>query len=144
VLEDDGDAARRADHLLPLDANLPLARIDETVDRAQQRRLAAAAGADDRDDLALADLEVDVLEHAQRAELLRDAVDLDAPSVAVGGAVCLPGGGGFAAAAASIAVAAHSDLLCQGRSRCVPTSAATLIDTPSSARTRTATIITSW
>ena len=42
----------------------------EQVDAAQQRRLARAAGADDRDDIALVEVEIDALEHLGRTELL--------------------------------------------------------------------------
>ena len=49
----------------------------EPVDRAAQRRLAGAGRADDDDDLALADGEVDVLEHVQVAEVLVDALQDD-------------------------------------------------------------------
>jgi hypothetical protein len=44
----------------------------EPVDRAAQRRLPRAGGADEDDDLALADGEVDVLEDVQVAEVFVD------------------------------------------------------------------------
>ena len=47
----------------------------------EERRLAAAAGADDRDDLAGTGAQRHVVEHAQRAEDLADALQEDAPLV---------------------------------------------------------------
>ena len=51
------------------------ARVDrlQPVDRPAQRRLAGAGRADDHDDLAAVDLQVDVLQHVQVAEPLVDA-----------------------------------------------------------------------
>ena len=45
----------------------------QSVDAAQQRGLAAAGRADDGDDLALADVEIDVTEHFERAVTLAEA-----------------------------------------------------------------------
>ena len=47
----------------------------QQVDAAQQRRLARAAGADDRDDVAPVEIEVDALEHVDGAEPLGQAAD---------------------------------------------------------------------
>ena len=49
----------------------------EPVDGAAQRRLAGPRGADDDDDLALADGQVDVLQDVQLAEVLVDALEYD-------------------------------------------------------------------
>ena len=51
----------------------PLARLDEAGDRLEQRRLAGAVGAEQRDDLALVDLEVDVEEHLHAVVVHVDA-----------------------------------------------------------------------
>ena len=59
---------------LAVDHDLALVVLLEQVDAAQQRGLARAAGADDRHDFALADLEVDALEDLGRAEALVDVV----------------------------------------------------------------------
>ena len=55
-----------------LGANPDLAGIvrQQAVDAAQQRGLAAAGWADNGNDLALADIEVDVAEHFERAVIL--------------------------------------------------------------------------
>src|SRR5882757_9637521 len=49
----------------------------QAVDAAQQRALARAAGAADRDDFAGADGEVDRLQHLERAEALAKPADLE-------------------------------------------------------------------
>ena len=46
----------------------------EAGDQAQQRRLAAAGGAEERDELAALDAELRVVDGLDRAEPLRDAV----------------------------------------------------------------------
>ena len=80
-LEDDPVVAvepgRRAG--LPLTVTSPDGRLDDVADDAEQRRLAAARRADQRDELALADVEVDALErgHAASLEHLREAADGD-------------------------------------------------------------------
>ena len=77
-------SARRAASALPscgqrLAVEGDRALVDglEPVDRAAQRRLAGAGRADDDDDLAALDGEVDVLEHVQLAEPLVHAVEDD-------------------------------------------------------------------
>ena len=58
---------------LPVHEHRPRARLDEVADDAQQRRLAAAGGADQGDELAGPDLEVDVEESGRAgAEGLRE------------------------------------------------------------------------
>ena len=84
ALEHHADVAAQAGELLallgqPLAVDGDLALLDglETVDRAAQRRLARARRADDDDDLAAGDLQVDVLQHVQFAEPLVDAGQAD-------------------------------------------------------------------
>ena len=76
-LEDDPVVAvePRAVRGLPVDEDLAGRRLDEIADDAQERRLPAARRADERDELAAPDLEVDVLERgdAALAERLRDS-----------------------------------------------------------------------
>ena len=75
-LEDDAVVAvePRAMRRLPVDEDLARRRLDEVADDAQERRLPAAGRADERDELAAAHLEVDVLERGDAAlpERLRD------------------------------------------------------------------------
>jgi len=59
----------------------------EPCGHAQAGRLAASRGTDDRDELAVADLEVDVL---QRDELLAALAEGAADAVEVDGRHCLP------------------------------------------------------
>ena len=59
---------------LAADRDLALLVLLEQVDAAQERGLARAAGADDRDHLAFLDLEVDPFQHLGRAEALVDVV----------------------------------------------------------------------
>ena len=62
TLEHDGDVAPRlGDHRI-VDQHLAGGGRQEAGDEAQKRRLAAAGPADDGDELALADLQVDVFE----------------------------------------------------------------------------------
>ncbi len=83
-LEDDPDPAAdpvgvhaRCRHLLPADEDPALVDRLQEVDAPQQRRLARARGADQADDLVLADLEVDPVQHLVGAERLAHAVELD-------------------------------------------------------------------
>src|SRR6185312_7141144 len=63
VLLEDEDVARVGlRHDLVLDADLAGRRLEETAGDVQQGRLAASRGADDADELAVEDLEVDVLQ----------------------------------------------------------------------------------
>ena len=64
VLEAEGDAA--------VDVDGAVVAVVEAADGAQQRALAAAALADDDEDLARLDLEVDAGEHGSRAEAAAD------------------------------------------------------------------------
>ena len=77
MLEHHGDARWRLHDALAVDQHLALAR-DEPVDAAQQRGLAAARGADQRHDLALAYGEVEIGEDGKLAIALAEAANLDA------------------------------------------------------------------
>src|SRR5205823_940028 len=79
VLEDDPVVAvlARLARGLAVDGDLPARRLDQVADDSQERRLAAPRGADQRDELALADLEVDPFHRGRLPEALRDAGDLD-------------------------------------------------------------------
>ncbi len=66
MLEHHGDAGDRLFDPLVADEDLAGIVRQQPVDAAQQRGLAAAGRADDRDDLAFAHVEVDVAEHFQR------------------------------------------------------------------------------
>ena len=63
----------------PLAVEEDLAAVDrvDAGDALDQRRLAGAVVADERHDLAVAHLEVDVVERLHRAEVLRDAAQLE-------------------------------------------------------------------
>src|SRR4029077_552625 len=52
-------------------------RALEEIHAAQQGRLARAAGPDDGDALALGELEIDALQHLERAEALMEIDDAD-------------------------------------------------------------------
>ena len=78
MLEHHGDAGDRTGDALPIDPDFALVRRDQAVDAAQQRGLAAAGRADDGDDLALADLEIDTAEDFKRPVALGQALHTDA------------------------------------------------------------------
>jgi hypothetical protein len=59
---------------VPRNSAAPRARLQQTAKDRQQRALAAAGGADDRDHLARADRERHVVEHLERAEAVADMV----------------------------------------------------------------------
>ena len=62
----------------PSTETVPLVGVDDAADDADQRRLAGAVGAEQREDLAAADLEVDVLESVEAGGVgLGDAGDGD-------------------------------------------------------------------
>ena len=89
-LEDHANLSARGSQLLALlrerfPLNEDLARVDglKTVDGAAERGLAGARGANHHDDLALAYLEVDVLEHVKAAKVLVHVAELDD-----GGSLC--------------------------------------------------------
>ena len=78
MLEHHGDAGDRLGDALAADPDLAGIVRHQAVDAAQQRGLAAAGRADDGDDLALADVEVDVAEDFERAVVLAQAAHADA------------------------------------------------------------------
>src|SRR5206468_4554740 len=53
------------DDVVTIDLDRPVARIDDSADDADQRRLPRAVGAEQREDLSAADAQVDVLERPQ-------------------------------------------------------------------------------
>ncbi len=78
MLEHHGDAGAAAPSTaLAFDRDLAARGRDQAVDAAQQRGLAAARRADDGDDLAVADVEIDVAEDFERAVMLAEALDAD-------------------------------------------------------------------
>ena len=64
-------------HVNAIDEDASAARIRETREHAQERRLAAAGGAHQREYLALEDTETDVIDCGVRAVGLADPVDQD-------------------------------------------------------------------
>jgi hypothetical protein len=83
VLEDDGAVWSRSVHLLALEEDAALARLEKPGDDVEERRFPTARVADDRDVFAFVDPEADVAQHLRRgaAALERDAdvVDLEIP-----------------------------------------------------------------
>ena len=65
---------RRVGHVAAVEDDRAAARLDEAGDRLQQRRLPGAVGAEQGDDLALVDLEVDAEQHLHAV-----VVHVDAP-----------------------------------------------------------------
>ncbi len=108
VLKDDADLGAALEHLLlaqlvefaaallvadqlPVDGHRAGVDRLEVVDGAQQRRLARTARAEDRDDLAGRDREVDAAQHLDAAVALVHAADLDEARRALGeGHDCAP------------------------------------------------------
>ncbi len=73
-----GDHVRaQADHGPAVDEDLAFLRLLHARDAVEQRRLAAAVGADDAEDLASVHVERDVVDSPQAAELLHDALHLE-------------------------------------------------------------------
>src|SRR6185503_10159407 len=68
ALEHEAAVAARSMHRAPVEQNLARARRFEAGDDAQEGGLAAAGGADHRNELAALDVEVDVLQRVQVAE----------------------------------------------------------------------------
>ena len=68
--------ARVGDHLA-VEQDVAVVDLLEQIDAAQQRRLARAGGADQRDGLVLVHLQVDPAQHLGVAVGLRDAADLE-------------------------------------------------------------------
>ena len=67
--------AGRLRDVLALEADRALARVEQAADRLERRRLARAVGADERDDLAPADLDRDALEGVDVAVVGVDVVE---------------------------------------------------------------------
>ena len=66
---------READHVLAVDQNPPRGRLLEAGDHPQGRRLAAAARAEQGEELPLADVQVEIAHRDQVAEVLAHAVE---------------------------------------------------------------------
>ena len=80
VLEYEADAAvagRNAGDVAPVQRYAPVVDLDEPGDGAQQRALAAAARAEQNEELALLDLERDVVDDRMRLIPLGDLVECD-------------------------------------------------------------------
>ena len=75
----------------PCEADRAVARVDQAVDRAQRRRLAGAVRADQRDDLALADLERDALAAPGSCRRTSSTSSTSSSGCAVDGASCSRG-----------------------------------------------------
>ena len=84
VLEHHRHAGDRFSDDLIADADFAGVVRDQPVNAAQHRGLAAAGRPDHRDDLAFADVEVDVAEHFERAVALAEAAHTDARRAARG------------------------------------------------------------
>ena len=77
-LEHDAEIARRrrqVRHVAPADLDHAFVLRVEAGDRAQQRGLAAAGGPEEADELALLDVERDVLQRGELAEALVQVAD---------------------------------------------------------------------
>ncbi len=61
----------------PVDEHLPRGRLVEPGDQAQRRCLAGAGLAEQHEELAIGDVEIEVLQRAVAAEVLADALELD-------------------------------------------------------------------
>ena len=82
MLDDVADGAPEVDrgsllHRLAVDGHLAMVRLDEAVDHLDERRLAAAGSAEDRDELAARDLHVDVVNGVRVGEALRHPAERD-------------------------------------------------------------------
>ena len=78
MLEHHGDAGNRFGYTLGTNPDLAGVVRQQAVDAAQERGLAAARRSDDRDDLALTDVKIDVAEYFERTVVLAQAADADA------------------------------------------------------------------
>src|SRR5262249_35211834 len=81
ALEHDADFAllrRKTGRGGALDADIPCIRMEEAGDQLQQRRLAAAARADDGDELASGDLQIDFRHSEHRLRIpIGDAMEAE-------------------------------------------------------------------
>ena len=71
------DVGPRVEHVDAVHHHRAGGRLLQSVEAAQQGRLARARRADDEDELALGDREVDALQDMERAEMLVEAARLD-------------------------------------------------------------------
>ena len=81
VLEHEADLALAhvlVGRVLAVEQDAAVGRVLEAGDDAQQRRLAAARRAEQRDELAGRELEADIVERDEVAERLADVADFDA------------------------------------------------------------------
>src|SRR5487761_2795638 len=78
MLEHHGDAGDRLFDALVSDPDFAGIVRQQAVDAAQQRGLAAAGRADDGDDFALGNLEIDIAEDFKRAVTLAQSLNADA------------------------------------------------------------------
>ena len=62
----------------PVDRGMPRRRSEKTAEDADECRLTGAIGAEEAEDLAAGDLQRDAVERADRAEILRHILDVDA------------------------------------------------------------------
>src|SRR5947208_16868969 len=67
LLKDKGAVEARTDDRVTVDQDLATARLDQPINDSQQRRLATAGGADNRDEVARLDLDRDVAQHVDHA-----------------------------------------------------------------------------
>src|SRR5690606_22651274 len=77
ALEDDAALERGPGHLAAVHDHRAFARLVEPGEDVEDGRLAAARVADDADELALLEVEVDLLEDRRGAVALREAPDLE-------------------------------------------------------------------
>src|SRR5207244_10777532 len=77
VVDDHGPRLPRLEHPRAEAEKLPRTRPREPGDGVQQRELAAARRADQADELARGDVQIDAIERDDAAELLAHTPDLD-------------------------------------------------------------------
>ena len=75
---------RDAGHVLPVDLDPARGRRLEAREHPQQRRLAAARAAEQAEELALVDVEADIVDGGEVAELLADLLDADEGTLVAG------------------------------------------------------------
>jgi hypothetical protein len=74
---DVADAGRQVGDVLVVEQDPAGRRLDEAGDHAQRRRLAAARRPEQGQELAIGDVDADVVDGCRRAEALRDRVEVD-------------------------------------------------------------------
>src|SRR5262245_16932200 len=75
ILKDVGEWIERAGRQVAHDRHTAARRLEQAAENAEQRRLSATGGPDDRKDFPLRQREADVFEHGERAVAMVDAVD---------------------------------------------------------------------